>query len=381
MINLDHNATTPLCPAARDAMLPLMEAGLGNPSAIHAPGRLARAAIDGARDKMASLLGVKPHEIIFTAGGTESCNLALLGLARRHRSPGRNHLVTAATEHHAVLHAMRALVGREEFTLTEVGVDVQGRVDPVEFAAAIRPETILASVMLANNETGVIQPIEKLAALCRERGVLFHTDAVQALGKIPCRPLDLGVDALSITAHKFHGPHGAGLLWLRSGIPIDPIQHGGFHENNRRPGTENASSIAGLAVAAELAIAEVAEGKESLRQAALRESLWEGISRLAPFAVRHASDALTLSNTLSVSFPGCDGEALIMGLDLEGIAVSSGSACMVGSVMPSHVLMAMGIPEQTARATVRLSLGRETTAREVEQTLEGLARVISRQIS
>lgn len=379
MINLDHNATTPLCAAARDAMLPLMGEGLGNPSSIHALGRQARGVIDHARDEMASLLGTKPHEMIFTSGGTESCNLALLGLARRHRSGGRHHLITAATEHHAVLHAMRSLEENEGFSLTEVGVDGQGRVDPAEFSAALQPETILASVMLANNETGVIQPIAELSALCRERGILFHTDAVQAFGKMECPPGELGVDAFSVTSHKFYGPHGAGLLWLRSGVSIDAIQFGGFHENTRRPGTENAVAIAGMAAAAELAMREVRAGHEMTRQTALRELLWQGVARLAPFAIRHAAEVPLLANTLSVSFPGCDGESLIMGLDLEGVAVSSGSACMVGSVMPSHVLMAMGVDEETARATVRFSLGRETTENDIAMALEALVRVLTRQ--
>lgn len=381
MIYLDHNATTPLCPEARGAMLPLLADLLGNPSGIHEPGRLARAAVDEARDRIAGLLGAKPHEIIFTSGGTESCNLALLGLARRHRSDalGKRHLVTTATEHHAVLHAMRSLAGREGFDLTEVPVDARGLVDPEVFAAALRPETILASVMIANNETGVIQPIAKLAGLCRERGILFHADAVQAFGKIPCMPGELGVDALSATAHKFYGPHGAGFLWLRSGISIEAIQHGGFHENERRPGTENVPAIAGMAAAAEVAVKGALGSEEALREAALREELWKGIQAIDPTAVRNASAAPVLANTLNVSFPGCDGETLLMGLDLEGVAVSSGSACMVGSIQPSHVLLAMGVSGDLARATVRFSLGRETTLSEIDGTLKALTSVLNRQ--
>jgi cysteine desulfurase len=379
MIYLDHNATTPLCPEARDAMSPLLEGTWGNPSGIHGSGRRTRAVIDGARDRMAGLLGVKPHGIVFTGGGTESCNLALLGLARRHRAPGRDHLVTVATEHHAVLHALRSLAGREGFRLTELSVDARGMIDVGEFAASLESGTILASVMLANNETGVIQPIAELASVCRERGVLLHTDAVQAFGKIPCHPGDLGVDALSATAHKFYGPHGAGFLWLRPGLSIEAIQHGGYHENERRPGTENAAAIAGMAAAAERAVIEAAGGAESSRQSALRETLWTGIKNLCPGAIRNAAGAPVIANTLNVSFPGCDGETLLMGLDLEGVAVSSGSACMVGSVMPSHVLLAMGVPEQTARATVRFSFGRETTPEEIAKTLTALGKVLARQ--
>jgi cysteine desulfurase len=379
MIYLDHNATTPLCPEARGAMLPLLGDLLGNPSGIHASARVARAAVDESRDRIAALLGAKSHEIIFTSGGTESCNLGVLGLARRHRSPGKSHLVTASTEHHAVLHAMRALAEREGFELSEVSVDEQGVIDPEVFAAALRPETILASVMIANNETGVIQPIAELSALCRERGILFHTDAVQAFGKIPCKPGDLGVDALSATAHKFHGPHGAGFLWLRSGISIEAIQHGGFHENERRPGTENVPAIAGMAAAAEVAVNKVSAAEESSRETALRDRLWVGISEMDPTAVRNSASAPALSNTLNVSFPGCDGETLLMGLDLEGVAASSGSACMVGSIQASHVLLAMGVSEELARATVRFSLGRETTSESVDATLAALSRVLGRQ--
>jgi cysteine desulfurase len=379
MIYLDHNATTPLCPEACEAMVPLLGGIWGNPSGIHASGRRTRAVIDDSRDRIAALLGVKPHGIVFTGGGTESCNLALLGLARRHRAPGRDHLVTAATEHHAVLHALRSLSKREGFRLTELPVDEHGMIDPDQFSAALDPGTILASVMLANNETGVIQPIAELAAICRERGILMHTDAVQAFGKIPCHPGELGVDALSATAHKFYGPQGAGFLWLRPGLPIEAIQHGGYHENQRRPGTENAAAIAGMAAAAVRAVGEVAGGGESARQAALRESLWAGILNLFPGAIRNAADAPVVANTLNVSFPGCDGESLLMGLDLEGVAVSSGSACMVGSVLPSHVLLAMGVPEEMARATVRFSLGRSTTDEYITLAIGALGKVLARQ--
>ena len=379
MIYLDHNATTPLCPEAGKAMRLLLEGTWGNPSGIHASARRTRAVIDEARDRLAGLLREKPHGVVFTGGGTESCNLALLGLARRHRAPGRDHLVTVSTEHHAVLHAMRSLSRREGFRLTELSVDSRGLVDPSEFAAALGSGTLLASVMLANNETGVIQPIAELAAICREHGVLLHTDAVQAFGKIPCHPAELGVDALSATSHKFYGPHGAGFLWLRSGLSIESIQHGGYHENERRPGTENAAAITGMTMAAERAIAEVCEGRESVRQAALKELLWKGTRELFPTAIRNAAGAVVIANTLNVSFPGCDGETLLMGLDLEGVAVSSGSACMVGSIMPSHVLLAMGVPEETARATVRFSLGRATTEEEIASTIAALGRVLARQ--
>jgi cysteine desulfurase len=381
MSYLDHNATTPLCREAREAMLPWLDQPSGNPSGIHTPARRARAAIDEARDTIAALLGAKPHEIIFTAGGTESCNLAILGLARRHRALNRFHLVTASTEHHAVLHAMQSLASKEGFELTEVPVDAQGVIDLAVFQSALRPGTVLASVMIANNETGVIQPIAELSALCCERGILFHTDAVQAFGKIPLMPRDLGVDALSATAHKFYGPHGAGFLWIRSGVPVEAIQYGGFHENERRPGTENVAAIAGMAVAAKIAVDEARRGEEAVRQATLRERLWKGIRKMDPTAVRNAGDAPVLANTLNVSFPGCDGETLLMGLDLEGVSASSGSACMVGSIKSSHVLEAMGVSPEIAMATVRFSLGRHTTEADIDAAICALQRVLARQSS
>jgi len=379
MVYLDHNATTPLCLEARDAMLPLLGEGWGNPSGVHASGRRARAVIDESRDRVASLLGAKSGEIIFTSGGTESSNLAILGLARRHRSAERSHLVTAASEHHAVLHPMRHLAAAEGFSLTEVPVDSRGVIVPERFAEALRPETLFASVMLANNETGVIQPVAELSALCKERGILFHTDAVQAFGKIRCFPAELGVDALSVTGHKFYGPHGAGFLWLRSGTQLAPIVHGGFHENDRRAGTENTLAIAGMAAAAVRAADEVLVGKEAERQADLRERLWEEIRHLRPDAIRNAAGAPVIANTLNVSFSRCDGETLLMGLDLEGIAVSSGSACMVGAVQPSHVLLAMGLSEAEARPTVRFSLGRGTTLEDIQATVTALAKVLALQ--
>jgi len=360
-------------------MLPWLGELIGNPSSIHAPGRRARGAVDDSRDRIASLLGAKPHEIIFTSGGTESCNLAILGLARRHRTSEKNHLVTISTEHHAVLHAMRWLAAVEGFDLTELPVNSQGLVDPKLFEASLRPDTILASVMIANNETGLIQPVPELAAICHARGILFHTDAVQAFGKIPCRPDDLGVDALTATSHKFYGPHGAGFLWLRSGVSIQAIQHGGFHENERRPGTENVTAIVGMTAAAVSALDEISEGTEALRLGRLREEFWEKIAALDTTAIRNSAGAPILFTTLNVSFPGCDGETLLMGLDLEGVSASSGSACMVGSIQASHVLLAMGVSEDNARATVRFSLGHLTTRHQIELAVSALGRVLSRQ--
>ena len=379
MIYLDYNATTPLAPEAEQAMLPYLRERFGNPSSIHAAGRVARAAIDDARDRMARLLGARPHEVIFTGGGTESDNLAILGLARAHIARGR-HLITAATEHHAVLRAFEHLERHEGFRVTYLPVDGEGRIDPERLREAITPETTLASIMTANNETGVKQEMAAISAVCRERGVLLHTDAVQSFGKEPLGGLD-GVDgglydAVSLAAHKFYGPVGAGVLWLRSGVAIRSIQHGGSHENERRPGTENVAAIAGMAAAAELALGTIEA--ERPRVAALRERLWAGVRAAWPQAVRNGRPETQLANTLNVSFPGLDGEGLLINLDLEGICASSGSACMVGSIVPSHVLIAMGRPPEIAQATVRFSLGKWTKEEEIRETIAVLPAIAAR---
>ncbi len=373
MVNLDYNATTPLDPEVLEAMLPWLRDGHGNPSSIHAPGRQARAAVDDARDLLADLLGTRPHEIIFTSGGTESCNLAVIGLARAHIPRGR-HIVTASTEHHAVLDACEHLAHHEGFELTVLPADRQGLVDPGLLARLIRRDTTVVSVMHANNETGVIQPVSELSAVCRERGVFFHTDAVQSFGKIPVRPADLGADALSLAAHKFNGPKGVGALHLRAGIALARTMHGGSHENSRRAGTENVAGIVGLAHAANRAV-----NHPAATSALLRDQLWEGITRIAPHALRNGHPEQSLANTLNVSFPGADGEALLIGLDLEGICVSSGSACMAGSLQTSHVLLAMGVPPSTAAATIRFSLGTSTSSDKIETCLRALTKVLAQQ--
>lgn len=376
MVYLDYNATTPLAPQALQAMLPFLEGGHGNPSSIHAAGREARAAVDDSRDELAALFGCRPHEIIFTGGGTESCNLAVIGLAHAHAPRGR-HLITAATEHHAVLHAFEHLNHHQGFELTILPVDRGGRVDPASLREALRPDTTVVSVMHANNETGTLQPIEELSAICREKGVCFHTDAVQTFGKLPVRPNDLGVTALSIAGHKFHGPKGVGALFLRAGVAISRISHGGAHENTRRPGTENVPAIVGMVAAASWS--EQLRAAEEPRLAALREQLWQGIQGISSAAIRNGDTAHTLSNTLNVTFPGLDGESLLIGLDLEGVCASSGSACMVGSVQPSHVLVAMGVSAALASSTVRFSLGTETTEPDIAHCLRAIANVLARQ--
>ncbi|MEP6822675.1 MAG: cysteine desulfurase family protein [Chthoniobacterales bacterium] len=373
MIYLDYNATTPLCAPARDAMRPYLDQHFGNPSSIHAAGREARAAIDEARDRLARLLGAKPGELVFTGSGTEANNLAVLGLARSQAERGR-HLICSTAEHHAVLHACEHLQKREGFEVTFLPVDRDGLVDLAQLVSAIRPETTLVSIMSANNETGVVQPLREISDACRERGVLSHSDMVQSFGKQPTN-LEL-VDAASFAAHKFYGPKGAGLLFLRAGLAIESIQFGGSHENQRRPGTENVPAIAGMAAAADWALSGCEE--EQSRQAALRDCLWGKISQNFPSTRLNGGAAPRLANTLNVSFPGVSSETMLMALDLEGVGVSSGSACMVGSVTASHVLLAMGAGEEMAGSAVRFSLGKQTTPEEIEEAGEIVTRVLQR---
>jgi len=373
MIYLDYNATTPMCDQARAAMLPYLDRHFGNPSSVHAAGREARAAIDDARDKLAALLRAKPHELIFTSGGTESCNLAVLGLARCRSSRG-GHVISNKAEHHAVLNALEHLEKHEGFEVTWLNLSENGMVDLDQLADSIRPETRLVSIMTANNETGVIQPMSEISKICRERGALLHSDMVQAFGKIDT---DLSlVDAASFAAHKFYGPKGAGLLFLRSGLSIQPIMFGGAHENERRPGTENVAAIAGMAAAAEFVLAN--RQTEQDRQLKLRDELWNLISQNVPDAKLNGDETLRLANTLNVSLLGIDSETLLIAFDLEGVCASSGSACMVGSVVASHVLLAMGLPMERARSAVRFSLGKWTTAEEIDRAADAIDRIFNR---
>jgi cysteine desulfurase len=373
MIYLDYNATTPLCDVAREAMLPYLERLFGNPSSVHAAGRETRAAIDNARDKLAALLRVKPNEIIFTSGGTESCNLAVFGLARC-RMQGGGHVISAKTEHHAVLNAIEHLEKHEGFEVTWLNVSRDGIIDLDQLADVIRPETRLVSIMSANNETGVIQPMREISHICRERGVLLHMDMVQSFGKIDA---DLSlVDAASFAAHKFYGPKGVGFLFLRSGLSIQPIMFGGAHENERRPGTENVAAIVGMAAAAEWVKQE--REKEQEREQKLRDELWTRIAENVPDAKQNGANVPRLANTLNVSLLGIDSEMLLIALDLEGVCASSGSACMVGSVVASHVLLAMGLPMERARSAVRFSLGKWTTADEIKAAGDAVRKIIDR---
>ena len=401
MIYLDYNATTPLCEPARTAMLPFLEEKFGNPSSVHAAGREARVAIDDARDRLADLLGAKPHELIFTSGGTEANNLALLGLARSRAARGK-HLISARTEHHAVLNALEHLEKGEGFEVTWLNVSENGLIDLNQLADSIRDDTVLVSVMHANNETGVIQPLPEISQVCREHGVLFHSDMVQSFGKIPTviptevegsrdetfkvSPRDPStvarddlaslVDAASFAAHKFYGPKGAGVLFLRSGIPIAPIQFGGAHENQRRPGTENVAMIVGMAAAAE--IVQRDREFEQARQMKLRDQLWQEISGQIESVVLNGDANCRLANTLNVSLPELDSETMLMALDLDGVCASSGSACMVGSVIASHVLLAMGLPLALAKSAIRFSLGKHTTAEEISTTAGIVSEIVQR---
>src|ERR1043166_7293779 len=373
MIYLDYNATTPLCDAAREAMLPYLNRYFGNPSSVHAAGREARAAVDDARDKLAALLHAKPSEIIFTSGATESCNLGVLGLARSASSRGK-HIISNKAEHHAVLNAVEHLENREGFEVTWLNVSKNGMVDLDQLADSIRPDTKLVSIMSANNETGVIQPMREISRICRQRDVLLHSDLVQAFGKLE---IDVSlVDAGSFAAHKFYGPKGAGFLFLRSGLPIQPIMFGGAHENQRRPGTENVAGVAGMAAAAEWVLRDA--DAERQRQMQLRDDFWRRMAKVFPDAEQNGDQAHRLANTLNTSFIGVDSETMLMALDLEGVCASSGSACMVGSVRASHVLLAMGLPMESARSAIRFSLGRRTTPEEIANAVDALGRIAKR---
>lgn len=378
-IYLDHAATTPVRPEVLDAMLPFLgEECHGNPSSIHAAGRAARKALEDARERIAGLVGAAPREIVFTGGGTESDNLAILGSARANSTRGK-HVVTSAIEHHAVLGACDRLK-EEGFEIDRAPVDSGGRVDPERFAALVRPDTVLVSVMLANNEMGSIQPVPEIVQRAKKTAskALVHTDAVQAAGKIPVRVNDLGVDLLSISAHKICGPKGVGLLYVRKGTRLAPLVHGGEHEFGRRPGTENVAGIAGLAKALELAVAGMqAEGKHL---AELRERLRAGlVSRVPGTRINeHPTLAGRLPHILSACFEGVEGEGIILHLDQEGIGVASGSACTSAHREPSHVLTAMGVPRELAASATRYSLGRTTTEEEIDKVVEATARAVGR---
>ncbi|MCX8090114.1 MAG: cysteine desulfurase [Verrucomicrobiae bacterium] len=373
-IYFDYNATTPLDPEVRAAMLPFLDEVWGNPSSVHHVGRRARAMLDDFRDRIAALLRCKPGEVVFTSGGTESNALAIFGTARLLRDRGR-HLITSAVEHHSVLAPLEYLARHEGFELTVLPVDRDGRVDPADLRRAMRSDTILVSIMAANNEVGTIQPVAELGAICRERGVAFHTDAVHAFGKEPFAEIaQFNADLVSACAHKLHGPKGAGFLFVRSPLKPHPILPGGGQENERRAGTENLAAVAGLVGAFERFVAPPVFKAEQLSPliALLRQGL-AGIDGCVVFA----AGAKRLCNTLAFAIEGTDAADVLAALDLEGICASSGAACSAGSLEPSHVIRAMGYNEALSRALIRFSLGRENTAGEVQTTLAVLSALFS----
>jgi cysteine desulfurase len=374
MIYLDHAATTPLHPEARRAMEPFLGEVYGNPSSLHAAGQAARRALDDARDRVALALEARVEEIVFTSGGTEANNLALVGafLAVREQRP---HLLTVGTEHHAVLDTCRFLerLGAE---VTVVPVDGEGLVDPEDVRRALTPRTGLVSVMHANNEIGTVAPLAEIAAITREAGVPLHTDAVQTVGALPVGLESLGVDLLSLSAHKFTGPKGVGALLVRRGTRLRSLHYGGGQERGRRAGTENVAGIIGMARALELALAD--REAEAVRQAALRDHLIERIRTLAPDVILNGHPTRRLPNNVNVAIPGIDAEALLLNLDLEGICASAGSACTAGSLEPSHVIRALGRPPALVNGSVRFSLGRCTTKAEIDTVAERLAQIVAR---
>ncbi|MYB22367.1 MAG: cysteine desulfurase [Chloroflexi bacterium] len=370
----DHAATTPLDPRVLEAMIPALERGWGNPSGIYREAQYAAGVLDQARDDIAGVLECSPSEVVLTSGGTESDNLAIRGAALAQDALGRGrHLITQATEHHAVLHTMEQLE-REGFELSVLDVDSDGLVDPEQAAGAVRDDTAVVSIMLANNEIGTVQPIAEIARAVKERNrrTVVHTDAVQAAGAVDIRPDALGVDLMSLTAHKIYGPKGAGLLYARRRTPLQPQQLGGGQEEERRAGTESVAQAVGLAKA--LALAEQERVQRTAHASDLRNRLWRELSeRVHPIRLNGPSDwSRRLANNLNVSFPGVEGESILLQLDLEGFAASSGSACSTGSTEPSHVLTAIGLDPDTAHSTVRLSLGQSNT----DAHIEGIARSI-----
>lgn len=374
-VYFDYNATTPLDPRVREAMLPFLTDVWGNPSSVHHVGRKARALLDEARDRAANVFRCKPSEVVFTSGGTESVNLAVFGAARLLRPRGR-HLIASAIEHHAVLNSCEYLARKEGFELTLLPVSPEGIVSPDALKRALRPDTALVSIMAANNEIGALQPVAALGALCRDRGVLFHTDAVQWLGKEPFESIhQFNADLVSICGHKFHGPKGAGALFIKSPLHPDPILLGGSHENERRAGTENLAGIIGLVEALERFVPEPVFRRSALEplttQLARIATRIPGVHVLGPPRER-------LANTIAFAVEDTDSITLLAGLDIEGICASSGSACSAGSLKPSHVAAALGLDRSLASALVRFSLGRESTPADVQYVEEILPNIIPR---
>jgi len=373
-IYLDNAATTPMRQEVREVFAGALERTFGNPSSIHSVGQEAKKLLEESRERAAACIGAPPGNLIFTGGGTESDNLAVRGAARAYPGRGR-HIITSAIEHHAVLNCSKALES-EGFEVSYIPANRKCIVEPERIAAALRPDTVLVSVMFANNETGTLEPIREIARIAHEGGALFHTDAVQAAGKVPINVDDLDVDLLSLSGHKIYGPKGTGALYIRSGTKLVPLTYGGKHEKSFRPGTENVPGIAAFATALELATSELPGSAEHLMK--MKETLAAGIIEAIGAVHRNGSSTNSLPNILNMSFEGVDGESILLNLDLMGIAVSTGSACTSGAVEPSHVLLAMGVPPQIAQSSIRFSFGRENTEAEVRRVLEVLPDIITR---
>ena len=373
-VYMDHAATTPVREEVLEAMLPHFADRFGNVSSVHSFGQQARSAVDEARETVADCIGADPTEICFTSGGTEANNLAIKGVADAYEKKGK-HIICSKIEHHSVLNCFQDLQDKG-FSASYLPVDGGGLVDPEKLLEVVTPDTTLVSVMLANNETGTVEHVAEMAAVARENGSVFHTDAVQAVGKIPVDVNQLDVDLLTMSAHKIYGPKGIGALFIRKGTRIAPLLHGGHHERNRRAGTENVPAIVGFAKAIELARDELPV--ESARLAALRGRLEQGIRGRIDRVRTNGSATSRLPNVLNVSFESVEGEPLVIGLDMKGVAVSTGSACTSGSLEPSHVLRAMGVPPAAAQQSVRFSLGRTNTEQDVDYVLEVLPELVER---
>ncbi len=373
-VYFDHNATTPVHPEVLDALLPYLKDAWGNPSSIHWAGRDPRKAIDGAREQVAQFLGCSPVEIVFTSSGSESDNFAIKGTALAKRSRG-NHIITTQVEHPAVLNTCRYLE-KEGFRVTYLGVDQSGTIDLEELEEAITDETILMTMMYANNETGVIFPVEEIGRIARQRGITFHTDAVQAAGKLPLDVTKLNCDLLSISGHKIYAPKGVGALYIRRGVRVVPLIHGGHHERNRRAGTENVAGIVGLGKACEIAMRDMDTEVAHIRS--LRDRLEKGLMEKIPHVRLNGHPEKRIPNTTNLGFDFVEGESLLLNLDMLGIAASSGSACTSGSLEPSHVLVAMGIPPELSHGSVRFSLGRFNTEEDVDYLLENMPPIVER---
>jgi len=373
-VYLDHNATTPLDPAVLAAMTPFLADGFGNPSSLHAWGREARQALEAARATVARALGAADKDtVVFTSGGTEADNLALSGAAAAHGREG--HLIVSGVEHHAVLYTA-AHLNRQGFAVTRLPVDSQGLLDPDDVGRAIRPDTILVSLMHGNNETGVLFPIAAVGRICRERGVTFHTDAVQSFGKVPLDAEALCADLLSLSGHKIHGPKGVGALFIRRGTRLQPLLHGGAQERSRRAGTEGVAAAVGLARATALSLQD--QEAAAVRMRDLRDRLECGVMAALSGVLRNGHPTERLPHTANLAFDGVEAESLILALDLAGIGVSSGAACSSGSLQPSHVLAAMGLPPGRVESSVRFSLGRTTTREEIDRVLQVLPPIVER---